>query len=339
MLSSLRAASTSTLKSTSIPIPYLPPALRARHFSVTNKLTGDGEGMNLWAPLLHPDHLQHLELVGNPRFFGEDVDAIPTFPRVHTLTIGVDYSTMAYNLSILSKFPAVRDFTMNGKGVVRDGPDGPGAVMNVSTILPILQQYTCDCKAMALFLPRPTLTHLFVDYCTPREFASQLHSTNNVISLDIGFNNFDIVVLETLCASFPMLTELCIYVHCEVKGDDELEEVKDHAATFFDELGDIAVMPAGLQRFALTWTFRNVQPDDDDDSPLYYEVKAPELDELRDGLEANCLALTTLWLDGCDFLLSWRKLPDGSVEEDSIVYDGESLQMKRGEFGSFWGTD
>ncbi|KAJ6506800.1 hypothetical protein C8R45DRAFT_970595 [Mycena sanguinolenta] len=153
------------------------------------------------------------------------------------------------------------------------------------------------------------------------------------------FDNFDTATLQTIGAFFSALTELCIEVHCEVKSDDELDEIKDQAATFFDKLKDVTDMPAGLQRLALTWTFQNVQPDEDDDTPWYYEVKAPELDELRDRLKAKCPALTTLWLDGCDFLLSWRKFGDGSVEEDTIVYDGESLQMKRDEFGSFWGTD
>ncbi|KAJ6506789.1 hypothetical protein C8R45DRAFT_970574 [Mycena sanguinolenta] len=282
-------------------------------------------GLNPWAPLLRPEFLHQLEFVGSPRFFGDDLAAIPTFPHAHTLIMDVNCSTMAYNLSILSKFPAVRNFTMHG--ILGALQDGPGVLVNTSTLLPIIQQYTCDCKAVALFFPRPTLTHLTIDLCTPEEFTAQLHATNNHIpSLDIAFDYSDIAVLQTAYTFFPTLTELRIQVDCPADQDGGLK-----ARALFAELKKVAVALARLQRLAIVWKLVHSY----DDEAVPYHAEVPKLNKLRDMIVARCRGLKRLWLDDGFSVLYWRKLPDGCEEEGTTV-GYLSVETRRKDFDSFW---
>ncbi|KAJ6506791.1 hypothetical protein C8R45DRAFT_970577 [Mycena sanguinolenta] len=304
-------------------------------FSFTNGVTTE-DGIGLWIPLLLPQCLRELHLTCHPRFFGEDLAAIPRFPHVHTLTITANYSTMSYNLAILSKFPAVQIFRMTGWGLVQDGP---GVPVNASAVFPVLQRYTCECKTMPVFLPRPTLTHLTVEYCAPEDFTEQLQMINsNITALDLTFNDFGMTALRTVCDFFPMLTELRVQIECDME-DDELEDVdeniNDRATTFFAELGSLTAIPAGLQRLAIVWKFEYVDPDDVG-GPYTHEVEVPKMNELRDVLLERCPGLTTLWLDGVDFLFSWRKSLDGAEDEYSTLEGCDTSTTRRLSFDAFW---
>ncbi|KAF7341841.1 L-aminoadipate-semialdehyde dehydrogenase [Mycena sanguinolenta] len=299
-------------------------------FSFINGVTHD-DGIGLWIPLLRPQHLRELHLTCHPRFFGEDLAAIPRFPHVHTLTVTANYSTMSYNLAVLSKFPAVQIFMMRGWGLVQDGA---GAPVNASTVLPVIQRYTCGCETMGLFLHRRTLTHLTVQHCNPRDFTEQLRGTNNSItSFDITFDGFDMSVLRGICDFFPMLTELRIRSECEVEEDDG-EHINDIATTFFTELEDFTAFQATLQRLAIIWRFEYIDQDESDEA-YSHEVEIPKLNELRDVLVERCPGLTTLWLDGDDFLFHWRKSSQGADEEYSTV-DEDDAKTRRKTLNDFW---
>lgn len=94
-----------------------------------------------------------------------------------------------------------------------------------------LRQYTGPCETMALFLPRPTLTHLIIGYCSPFALTTQLErigGSNHITSLTASFDNLDIATLGTICAFFPTLTELRIDVTSQVEYnvDDDTQGVR-----------------------------------------------------------------------------------------------------------------
>ncbi|KAJ6481768.1 hypothetical protein C8R45DRAFT_1215592 [Mycena sanguinolenta] len=302
--------------------------LGVSRFSFVNRATA-GDRIALCLPLLRPQQLTNLYLSCEPHFLGEDVAAIPIFPHVHTLCISMDYSIMTYNLSVLSKFPAVQSFQITtswGKF-----QDGPGVPPNTSAVLPVLQRYTGFCKTLALFL-RPTLTHLQVHYCTPHEFTEQLWGTsnyNNLTSLYITFDDFfDLSVLQTVGSFFPMLTELRFHLNCEVEDYNEAIEM---AGAFFSQL-HLAAVPARLQRLAMTCQFENL--DELDFWPEDFDAHI--LDELRDVLVKRCPGLTTLWLDGDGFLFCWRRSLNG-MEYEYFTADEDEARTKRKTFDDFWG--
>ncbi|KAJ6506822.1 hypothetical protein C8R45DRAFT_970662 [Mycena sanguinolenta] len=301
-------------------------------FSFLNGVTVD-DGIGVWIPLLRPQHLHQLHLTCHPRFFGEDLAAVPTFPHVQTLTLTANYSTMAYNLAILSKFPAVQIFMMLGWGLVHNGAGAPVD----AAVLPVLQKYTCGCETMTLFLHRHTLTHVIVYYsCSPRDFTEHVQGTNSSItSFDMAFDGFDMIMnaLQRICDVFPMLTELRIRIDSEVEEDDG-EHINDRATTFFTELGDFPAFQATLQRLAIIWKFEYIDQEDSD-VPYSHEVEVPKMNELRDVLVERCPGLTTLWLDGDDFLFHWRKSLDGADEEYSTV-DEDEAKTRRKTFNEFW---
>ncbi|KAJ7805425.1 hypothetical protein B0H14DRAFT_2611419 [Mycena olivaceomarginata] len=226
---------------------------------------------------------------------------------------------MSYNLSILSKFPAVQSFSMDGWGQwLRHEPN---VLAKASSVLPDLRQYTGLCATMALFL-RPTLTHLTIEYCSPVDLTAELHRTlpldlaaqlqrargpNGITSFTAILDDLYIAMLDTICEFFPRVTELRTDVTSYVEQDEyqdinprmslpqnrysDSANVPSHiqATMFFDALMDISTLPATLERLALTWDF--------------------EYDEPEEALTADFPAFAD------EFLFHWRRLLDGSEVE------------------------
>ncbi|KAJ7838183.1 hypothetical protein B0H14DRAFT_1089306 [Mycena olivaceomarginata] len=144
----------------------------------------------------------------------------------------MNLSTMSYNLSILSKFPAVQSFSMDGWGQwLRHEPN---VLAKASSVLPDLRQYTGLCATMALFL-RPTLTHLTIEYCSPVDLTAELHRTlpldlaaqlqrargpNGITSFTAILDDLYIAMLDTICEFFPRVTELRTDVTSYVEQDE-----------------------------------------------------------------------------------------------------------------------
>ncbi|KAJ7304857.1 hypothetical protein DFH08DRAFT_976457 [Mycena albidolilacea] len=292
-------------------------SLGVARFAFHHMVTGAAGNGDVWLPLLRPECLQELDLTLNPSLFGDEI-SIPSFPHVHTFTTTMNLSTMSYNLSILAKFPAVRTFSTHGWGQLQDGPD---VLAEASFTFLGLQQYTGPCETMALFLHRPTLTHLTIGYCSPFALITQLErigGSNNITSLTASFDNLDIAMLGTICAFFPTLTELRIDATSQVEYN--VADDTQGATGFFTELAEITTLPTALERLGLTCVF---EYDDPETAPPAADV--PEFSELRDALVARYPSLTALWFDGQDFLFHWRKLLDGSEVEDTAEDAGEYI--------------
>ncbi|KAJ7149183.1 hypothetical protein C8R43DRAFT_1007425 [Mycena crocata] len=311
-----------------------PPVQRLclAQFSIRDNVTREGD-VRHWLPLFNAQYLRELDVMCNVRFFGDGLNAVPQMPHVHKLSVSLDFATMAYNLGILAKLPSVERFELRGWGKISHET---GLHAQASGVFSLLTEYTGPEHALHLFLPRPRLTRLTVSYCSPADLMLELQGMQTpltgVKSLNLTFDDLDNPTLQTLFEIFPHLTELHIHIAFEVEEDMFDDDVNDKATTFFSTLAATPALPPTLKHIALVWEF---EYEDIENAPVPDDGDVPDLAELRDALVERCPSLTSLWLDGRDFLFQWRQLPDGTMDERSVddAYDAEDL---RDGFSMFW---
>ncbi|KAF7376512.1 hypothetical protein MSAN_00067200 [Mycena sanguinolenta] len=289
------------------------------------------DGIGLWIPLLRLDTIRELELTCNPNIIGESMGSVPLFPLVHTLTITVGGRGGSYNLSVLSHFPAVEVFSTNAS------PDSP---VTVSTVLPVLRQYAGPCETIALFLPRSTLTHLAIPQCSPRVFIEQLNGNqgpSNMLSLRVAFNSegFDTKAIRYIRSFFPELKELLIGVFHYDRGPDannipDPNNIHNMIAMSFIKLGEPFTLPIGLERMMFTWIIKYAVVRSS------YRIEVPAFSDVHDALVRRYPALTTVWLDGHNFLFCWRKSLYGHFEGKCVATTRVDAQEMRKGFIRFW---
>ncbi|KAJ7448647.1 hypothetical protein B0H11DRAFT_2080161 [Mycena galericulata] len=264
-----------------------------------------------------------------PCFFGDTVDAIPSFPHVRKLVINTSLSTMSHTLSIVSKFPAVQIFHLTGLVEVKDWP---GVRVDASNDLPDLKEYTATSETLSIFLAHSTLERLTVLNCQPQEFTRQVPGPQvHITCLHATFMDFDTATFGRICVLFPRLTELKIYMICVIYEDKLEGGLNSKPHTLFSELAETPALPTSLVRLAISWYFQYNVSDEEE-----LEVqKVHDFDAVRDALVAQCPALTRLWLDGDEFLFYWRKSLDGA-EVQGYADDAEVAPVQAG-FDAFWG--
>ncbi|KAJ7659051.1 hypothetical protein DFH06DRAFT_1194950 [Mycena polygramma] len=207
----------------------IPHALALSSFAIRHDVARE-DGIAHWIPSLHPQHLRELDLMCNLAALGETIDAIPTFPRVHKLSMTINLSRMSYNRAVMAKFPAVRVFTIRGWGDVADGdpPDGRADVAPLP--FPLLEEYIGPDKTLSIFLPQPTLTRVTILDGRPAGVIAQLQTAripHNITAFTAEFGeSLDSLVLGTLLGFLPNLKELRIRIVMEI-DDDEVEVFED----------------------------------------------------------------------------------------------------------------
>jgi hypothetical protein len=77
------------------------------------------------------------------------------------------------------------------------------------------------------------------------------------------------------------------------------------AIDFFKDLARSSSLPPNLEKLAIKWALEDEYYDD-----------IPTLRELKDVLLSRHASLSKMWFDVTEYLLSWRKLPDGTVVEE-----------------------
>ncbi|KAJ7480680.1 hypothetical protein FB451DRAFT_1171276 [Mycena latifolia] len=292
-----------------------------------------------WLRLLHPDHLCELDGIGYPEPLAEGLDTLPSFPRVHKVSMPgwVISGDMRLTLAFLSKFPAVEVLTLQPCG-----PPGPGPGVQASQLFPRLRKYSGPCHTLTVFLALPTLTCLTVYDCSPRDFIVQLEgirTPSELTSLTLSFttyypslDTFNIATFNMICGFFPRLAELRI----DIVQETIEAAVNSVVTNFLATLAKVPVLPPTLKYFYLSWTFDG--SDEFEDPPPI--DKLPDFAELRDALLARCPSLASLWLDGGDFLFRWRKSLDGAIVEAAAdnPFDARGERHQEVLTSSFWNT-
>ncbi|KAJ6561678.1 hypothetical protein B0H19DRAFT_1233602 [Mycena capillaripes] len=199
-------------------------------------------------------------------------------------------------------------------------------------LLPVLREYTGSCETLHIFLPLGNLTRLTTTLCSSDDFMAQLQKTSpphSITSLDVTFASFDNAAFSKLCDALPLLTELRIRINYVVELDAFQDGDNPLASRFFKRLPRTRALPPTLERLAISWYFEyesNEEPRGEE--PLW--------DILVDKLDKQCPSLTSLWLDGHDFLFHWRKLEDLTVCE-GFATDADDVETTREEeFVAFW---
>ncbi|KAF8194452.1 hypothetical protein K438DRAFT_2017495 [Mycena galopus ATCC 62051] len=302
--------------------------LRVSRFQFT-RLSSQDDGITLWMPLLRPDHLRELEVQCNFRFLDLVLPAIAPFHRVYKLSLTLDASKVAHNLTLLAKFPALEVLSLTGPWTSENlGEERPRA----DQILPMLREYKGYFGTLPIYLALPTLTRLEVfepfRSATPRDFMRQLQglSPTQITMLTVRFTWFEHAALAPLSDFFPRLISLRITIRVE---DVQLspDGINRQATAFFSALAYRPIVPRTLEHLSISWEFTSVD---------YDETRAshPRTDDLPDltglgmALMAGCPALTFLWLDGHDFMLHWRTSPSGTVELNIALNIQEAIALR-----------
>ncbi|KAJ7644760.1 hypothetical protein FB45DRAFT_1116524 [Roridomyces roridus] len=214
--------------------------LRTSRFVYRDEWRGSGTGLQLWVPLLHPDHLRELKISGFPVF--ATMPPGPPFPNVYKLTARLCCLTASEVLAALSRFPAVRvldfeSFTGSSLGEASDASEA-------TRVLPLLEKFKGDYQLLPLLPGRPTLKHLVIDNCAPTELAKALHgmaSGDHIVSLHATLDStLREMAFKTVCRSLPNLVDLHIEIQTEIT-EGEYEGRYIHRATdFFFTLADTA---------------------------------------------------------------------------------------------------
>ncbi|KAJ7124635.1 hypothetical protein C8R43DRAFT_1135585 [Mycena crocata] len=279
-----------------------PPSLSLRVSSFyARQYTSSRAKIDYWIRLLNPNQLRELEVMGYPFTYAEGICAVPSFPHVRTLMLTMEPSMPSQNLAILSRFPSVEVFT---RRFWTDPSDvaAPRAEPVAITGPPMhrlqrLRIYGCD--------PDDVMIHL-----------DSMRILSTITSLEIFFHDFDLRTLAALCGFFPQLTELWVSVNVWLEEEDMpllQNGINTQAASFFRALANDPPLPLTLQHLALSWQFSY---DIDDDLVDPTSGGDPSLTTLRDVLVARWPGLTTLWLNGGDYVLQWWKWRDGTVQQN-----------------------
>ncbi|KAJ7644716.1 hypothetical protein FB45DRAFT_1053399 [Roridomyces roridus] len=323
-------------------IPLLTETVFERSFIATAS-----DDRNLWLTIVHRGHLRELEATGSVSAVSNTLAHSATFPNVHKLRLSMNFSTMAQNLVILAKFPVVCELQLDGWGEIESGPTEKPAV-RASDVLPLLREYRGTCTPLHLFLPKPTLERLVIDFCPLEDLSFQLRGEyGHITALQATVHDLDRNNVSTIFRCLPALIELPVMVLAESE-DGEYQDLNPRVCRLncFSSIylsGDGLLLPTGryaglpptLQRLAISWRF-HFDSDEDEDTLVVLPEMIPDFFAMRDKLGERCPALRTLWFDGHDFLFRWRQLLDREEVQQEESYEDIETEGLREELEDFW---
>ncbi|KAF7348711.1 hypothetical protein MVEN_01390000 [Mycena venus] len=292
---------------------------------------------DFWIALLSHDILRELKLSDNHALADSKV---PPFPNVHTLTVS-DISMRGREISsILTKFPAVRIFSTDYTGVLRDMTP-----MQESSIFPVLQEYTGAYQNLHIFVQRTSLTHITLESGYPfRNLLPELHGVTalrNITSLTARFSTsvedmFDEAEINTIFTFFPCLSELQLSLLPDAEDDGGFTP---QATSFLQMLATMTSLPSTLKSLSLDWDFPYQYGSTDsakgNDPAAPDPALIPDFTRLRNKLMAKCPSLTYLFLDGYHFLFlrwetSWVWEATAKSYDDAEILRGQMSERKYG---------
>ncbi|KAJ7644771.1 hypothetical protein FB45DRAFT_1021514 [Roridomyces roridus] len=116
--------------------------------------------------------------------------AVLPFLHVRKLTVTMSFYFMPQNIAIFSKFPSVRVLKLDAWQGKQDAiailPSSERPSVPASDVLPLLEEYICNCDPLHLFLGRPALTRLVISYgCTPAQLVQQYGTYTFSVATDM----------------------------------------------------------------------------------------------------------------------------------------------------------
>ncbi|KAJ6469112.1 hypothetical protein DFH09DRAFT_1479371 [Mycena vulgaris] len=239
-------------------------------------------------------------------------------------------------LTIFTKFPTLRVFSIDYRGVLRNLTPG-----QESSIFPVLQKYTGAYENLHIFIQRPSLTHVTLDQSYPfRNLLAELQGVNvlpNITSLTASFTTssadvFGRTEIDALLALCPGLIELQL----SLLPDAEEDGAFTPQATSLLPMLPTTALPHTLQSLSLTWGFPfqygSTDSTQGNDPAPPSPTSIPDFAHLRGELVAKCPALRYIFLDGYHFLGLWWKEQWEVWEASAGSYDdAEAFRAKVSE--------
>ncbi|KAJ7061665.1 hypothetical protein C8F01DRAFT_1138055 [Mycena amicta] len=286
--------------------------------------------MKNWVPFGNPRHLQNLCVGCDLHSWTENPHLVPIFPAVTHLSIDL-VEDLDLFCGILHKFPAVE--TLDIFAVFFNDELLHQVASGCRTFIGSLKRLMTSADALPIFLPRATaLSELVIDPtygCPPQRLIECLppghFPTITYLSVDL-YGAVDSSTLSTILQPFPSLHELKVVI---VHGIRDPNPDMDHnlqASTFFHGIVDNGVLPEGITSLMLTLDLTSAKTN--------LEPTLVDVPRLRDSFLAKHPSLISLWLDGEEFLLIWRRDLDGYVDE-CITFDAEEMDHLRNTRGAY----
>ncbi|KAJ7304778.1 Fungalysin metallopeptidase-domain-containing protein [Mycena albidolilacea] len=250
-----------------------------------------------WVNLLLPTHLVEMHLGYGPNFLVQLSYRIPSLPRMRKLMLRAmrteddrEPRRGSLVLPILSKFPGVTNFVMEGNW----GGWGDQFGLGAHDLLPMLREYDGPPQMLRIFLNRATLARLTLNSLGESQITDVLQRnlrSSNILSFTATSSPLDVASFSSLFSILPHLTNLSIiisYGHWDNQTSQSLE--------FLESLSNIQPFPPSLEFLSMRW--KHCKPDVSN-----AEDDAASIDELRHFAELRELvgrspALTPLWFDG-----------------------------------------
>ncbi|KAF7349613.1 hypothetical protein MSAN_01687000 [Mycena sanguinolenta] len=291
---------------------------------------------DIWISLLARDTLRELDF-DNPVFFARS-EILP-FPNVQMLTINDLPLNVNDTVTILNKFPNLREFTSDYRTVLRNLTPAQAA-----SIFPVLQKYSGAYENLHIFVQRATLSHITLDAGFDfQRLATELQGITtlpNITSFTAQFttsarNTFSKTEINTLFTLLPGLTELDLKLIPDPERDGSFTP---EPTSFLKMLVSNDLLPSTLQSLSLEWDLFQYDTDSTEaNDPIAPDpADVPELATLRAGLMAKCPALTYIFLNGFHFLFLWWKTSSSVWEatahniDDAEVLRGQKNERKYG---------
>ncbi|KAJ7644762.1 hypothetical protein FB45DRAFT_1053434 [Roridomyces roridus] len=274
------------------------------------------EGPEIWLSLVNPAHLRDLSVRGNPLLAATAIAASPLFANVCSLGLNLTTSE-SQTRATLSRFPAVRVLTLSQQWTTAPQCELPSSSVQ---ILPALEEYQGSPQPLHLFFTRPTLRNLQVGVCDAADLIAEFRDESNphITSAVLSFTGNDLHAeqFNAICAALPGLVDLHIFLCTDEPPvwNNPVHGLTSRSAIFFSSLVDTPALPQTLQRFGVEWRCEYAMDYDEE------VTESEDIDKvvgMRDKIFERCPELHTVWLDGDDFCVGWRKIRRRG--EDSIV--------------------
>nr|GAT57390.1 predicted protein [Mycena chlorophos] len=254
---------------------------------------------------------------------------MPVFHRLKTLRM----DGLGFEPEALHRFPAVEHL------VFTSGVFIPDSYHN--SFFPKLKSYSGPYMNLKYFAACTELQQLSIWGEEPSQVIPRAATAKPAVynefsypqpnSLQILEATFDLLTrtqVHDFMAQWPHLAELSL--RCD-RGFPE-KKLQEHCAdVFFNNF--FPVLPSSLERLALRWDCTVPH------AVGFLEVDmtpAPptRLDELLD--KSRCPRLKAVWLEGCEYLLRWRKSLQEPAQCFKIHYNSQEAQHKRDNFRPWW---
>ncbi|KAF7329369.1 hypothetical protein MKEN_00198400 [Mycena kentingensis (nom. inval.)] len=306
------------------------PNLRIQKATFESDLTRE-DGIRAWAAVLDPVHLQSIKLRCGFRAWSENPSSVPVFPGVKRLDIRLPWIRFQNLRDILPKFPGVERFTI--RGTVENDESAQLKILSdlaagCRPFIAALRRLETSEEFLQTLLPLATnLTYLDIDPisdCSGEEILDYLPNDKmpSVTYLQLRLERLDATELQRILERFPGTQELRLDVFHSYPYLTTPAIPISVPTRLFKRLPAMSTVVPQLHSLAISYVFLC-----DEEEGLWKSRAQKNAEKMRDAILASWPALTSLWLGGHDYLITWRRDCGGYVEEMILAEEDSQAEV------------